>query len=174
MRAKEGDTKAFERLVEKHISSVLQVVNRILPSGEIDDVLQDVWLHVFVGLDGLREPALFEKWIRTIAYNRAMQWHRKSYAETAVYPRIWEPSYVCDESEQTELRLDISDALELLSPGDRQAVVLHYVAGWSSSEIAEMQGKVASTVRWRLSRSVNALKNILEKGGIVDDDRGKR
>ncbi|MFD1676130.1 RNA polymerase sigma factor [Alicyclobacillus fodiniaquatilis] len=92
VRAKEGDTKAFERLVEKHISSVLQVVKRILPSGEIDDVVQDVWLHVFVGLDGLREPALFEKWIRTIAYNRAMQWHRKSYAETAG-PGV----YICSE-----------------------------------------------------------------------------
>ena len=169
VRAKKGDREALERLLEKHIASVFQVVRRVLPSGEIDDVVQDVLLQAYIGLDGLRKPEVFGKWIRTIAYNRAMQWHRKRYAETAIFPRIWEPDKP-EYTVQVELTIDMGEALELLSPSDREAIRLHYFEGWSSTEIAKLQGRVASTVRWRLSKSLSSLKNILEKGSVIDDE----
>jgi len=161
-RAKDGDMAAAERLLTEHLSGMLRMLTRLLPSREdAEDVAQEACLHALMGLDGLRRPDLFGPWLRTIAYNRAMQWQRRRYAEAAVWPRLWTPDATDGPDTGAAQAADTQAALGRLSPADRDAVVLRYVEGWNASEIARLQGSVPGTVRWRLHKALEHLREAL-------------
>lgn len=156
---------AFVERALAHRPVLLRMLRRLLPSSEdADDVLQEALLHAFLGLPGLRRPELFGAWLRTVAYNRAMQWQRHRYAEAAAGPRLWSPEVDDGGIGAAAGRLDAEAALGLLSGRDRDAVVLRYARGWTSAEIARVQGTLAATVRWRLGRARRVLRKALGDG----------
>lgn len=161
-RAQTGDVSAFERVLLPRLPGLIRMLGRLLPSPEdVEDVAQDVCLHALVGLPGLRRPELLEPWLHTVAYNRAMQWQRRRYADARLWPRLWQPETDDDQADHTAARMDVVAALGLLSPSDRDAVVLRYVEGWTSDEIARLQATAAGTVRWRLHRAMRVLRAAL-------------
>lgn len=166
--AQAGDMAAAERLLVAYLPDILRLLGRLLPTRQdAEDVAQEACLHALSGLSGLRRPELFGSWLRTIAYNRAMQWQRKRYAETAAWPRLWQPHYDDGSMPGVVDEADTRRALGLLSPEDRDAVLLRYVEGWTSSEIARRQGAAPGTVRWRLHRALERLR-----GTLADKDEG--
>jgi RNA polymerase sigma factor (sigma-70 family) len=118
-------------------------------------------LHAYLGRHALRQPDQFGAWLRTIAYNRAMQWQRGRYAEAERRPRLWQPEEGEGDLATAASRLDLTAALGLLSPGDRQLVLLRHVQGLSSTEIAALTGGKAATVRSRLHRVIQRLHSEL-------------
>ncbi|MFZ5824964.1 MAG: RNA polymerase sigma factor [Bacillota bacterium] len=170
-RAQTGDVDAVEQLLLAHLPGVVRMLRRLLPAqADADEVAQEACLHALIGLPGLRRPELFGSWLRTIAYNRAMQWQRRRYAEAAAWPRLWEPTAgdggIPAVADQTDARA----ALGLLSPADRDALVLRYVEGWTSREIAQVQGTAASTVRWRLQKALERLRATLADQREEEED----
>ncbi|HWI65694.1 MAG TPA: RNA polymerase sigma factor [Symbiobacteriaceae bacterium] len=160
--AQAGDAEAAGRLLKSHLPGILRMLSRLLPTlADAEDVAQEACLHALVGLPGLKRPELFGPWFRTVAYNRAMQWQRRRYAEAALWPRLWSPA--SDSVGDVDDQVDLQAALGLLAPADREALVLRYVQGLTSPEIARLQGTVAGTVRWRLHRAAEQLRMKLEK-----------
>jgi RNA polymerase sigma-70 factor, ECF subfamily len=157
-----GDNDALEQLLTAHLPGLVRMLRRLVPTqADAEDLAQETCLHALTGLPGLRRPELFGAWLRTIAYNRARQWQRRRYAEAATWPRLWQPEE--DDGPDPGDRADTRAALGLLSPSDRDAVVLRYVGGWSSSEIARLQGKAPGTIRWRLHRALERLRTTLSE-----------
>jgi len=153
---------AFAALVEPHLTPVSRMLRGLLPtSQDAEDVLQDTLLHAYVGMAGLRRMDVFGPWLRTIAYNRAMQWQRRRYAERHAGPLPWHLGQVPGPEAQVELHADVTTALGLLSAADRDAVILRYAQGFTSAEVGRLQGEIASTVRWRLRRALGVLRTAL-------------
>ena len=156
---------AFARQVARHQRAIERLLCRLLSSAEdVEDVYQETLLHAYLGRSGLRQPEQFGAWLRTIAYNRAMQWQRGRYAEAERRPRLWQP----EEEEDVDLataadRLDVTAALGLLSPGDRRLLLLRHVQGLTSAEIAALTGCKATTVRSRLHRATRQLRDVLDQ-----------
>ncbi len=149
---------AFAHRVAPYLPSLRRRLRRLLPVQDAEDVLQEVLLHAYICLPGLRRPELFGPWLRAVAHNRAMQWHRRRYSEAGAVPRLWHPDDGGGGVAEAEERADLAVALRLLQPLDREAVVLRYVHGWTSDEIGRLQGRLATTVRWRLQRARRALR----------------
>ena len=161
-RAQAGDVAAAEQLFIAHLPGLLAMLRHLLPSpADAEDVAQEACMHALLGFGGLRRPELFGQWLRTIAYNRAMQWQRRRYAEAATWPRLWQPEVDAGDLDGVAAQADTHEALGLLAPADRDAVVLRYMEGWTSAEIAQRQGTAASTVRWRLRRAMARLRSAL-------------
>lgn len=140
------------------------MLRRLVPTTEdADDLLQETLLYAYVGLPGLRQMDLLGAWLKTIAYNRAMQWQRCRCGEQHARVHLWEPDEVTGPEAQVVLRGDMIIALGLLSPADRDAVILRYVRGFTSAEIGRLQGEIASTVRWRLRRALGVLRGALSE-----------
>lgn len=80
-RARLGDHVAFGELVNRHHSTVRRIAHAILRSpaetAEIDDVMQEAWLHVFLHLPRFQGTASFRTWFHAIVRNRAID-HRRS------------------------------------------------------------------------------------------------
>ena len=61
---------------------------------------------------------------------------------------------------------DLADALLALSEQQRSAVLLVHVHGWSPTEVAQLTGVPAATVRSHLRRGLRQLRNSLQKGHV--------
>lgn len=154
----------FAARVAPHAASVARMLRRLLPSREdAEDVYQETLLHAFLGLATLSRAELFGPWLRTIAYNRAMEWQRRRYAEAAARIRLVPPSGGCGGIEEVAAaRVDVAVALRLLRPEDRRLVLLRYRDCWPAAVIARRLGVPPATVRSRLRRARQRLRRTLK------------
>src|SRR5205085_8681991 len=75
--ARDGDQGAFARLYERYARLIHGVLLARVPRGDVDDLVQDVFLAAWDRLRALREPAAFGGWLTTIARHRAADFHRR-------------------------------------------------------------------------------------------------
>src|SRR4030095_1092498 len=73
-----GDRDMFGRLYELYAPLVHGVLLARMPRSEVEDVVQDIFLHALRKLHTLRDANAFGPWIAMIARNRAMDFHRRS------------------------------------------------------------------------------------------------
>jgi RNA polymerase sigma-70 factor (ECF subfamily) len=80
----EGERDRFARLYEMYAPMVHGVLLARVPRDEVDDLVQDIFLHALKKLHTLRDAAAFGPWIAMIARNRAMDFYRSSRATVEV------------------------------------------------------------------------------------------
>ena len=76
--ARHGDRAAFGRLYERYARMVHGVLLAKVQPGEVDDLVQDVFMMALRRLSTLREAGSFGAWLAVIARNRANDYHRRS------------------------------------------------------------------------------------------------
>src|ERR1041385_9482680 len=72
----EGEHDRFGRLYEMYAPLVHGILLARVPRDEVDDLVQDIFLHALRKLHTLRDAKAFGPWIAMIARNRAMDFHR--------------------------------------------------------------------------------------------------
>jgi RNA polymerase sigma factor (sigma-70 family) len=154
--ARAGDPAAFAALVERHRDRVRAVVERMVQD-DAEDVAQEALLRAYLGLSQLRDPARFGAWLCGIAVNVAKMRLRRRSLETRL---VFEPASD-DGLEERELLGLVRDAVEVLPPGQRDVVLMHYLDGLSCDEIAALLGRSPGAVRVRLHRARQQLREQL-------------
>src|SRR6266516_7719728 len=76
--ARKGDRPAFGLLYSRFARMVHGILLARVPRAEVDDLVQDIFLHALRKLHTLRDSAAFGPWIAMIARNRAMDFYRRS------------------------------------------------------------------------------------------------
>ena len=74
----EGDLEKYGRLYHLYAPLVHGVLLARIPRSEVEDLVQEIFLHALKKLSTLRDTGSFGPWIAMIARNRAMDFHRKS------------------------------------------------------------------------------------------------
>jgi len=180
-RALSGDESAFKQLFTRHRDDASRVVYRMLgPSPEVEDVVQDVFLHVYRSLHTFRGDSRFSTWLYRLAVNVTRMHLRKRksrprFADVDVPETPSEDQRVLDPGEEVDQRMRIRalyDVLDTLTEKKREVLVLHDFDGVAAKEIAETLDIPVLTVRTRLfyarkelyvaMRSHPALKSIAE------------
>jgi RNA polymerase sigma factor (sigma-70 family) len=150
-----GDREAFATLADRHRRPAEALVRRLLRDPlEAEDVVQEAVLRAYLGLDQLRQPARFGAWLCGIAINLARMRLRR-LARSAPLPEGLAASEPADELGA------LREALAVLPPAQREAVVMHYVVGLSGLEIAELVGRSPGAVRVQLHRARERLRDVL-------------
>src|SRR6266851_3486344 len=85
--AQDGDRAAFGRLYDRYARMVHGVLLARVPVGEVDDLVQDVFLLALRRLSTLRETGRFGAWLAVIARNLANDYHRRSVPEDQLAPQ---------------------------------------------------------------------------------------
>jgi len=131
--------------------------------GAADDVVQDATLaallHAPAG-DAELAPWL-SRVVRNFVARRRRGEARRSEHEGRAAPRRPEPS-PAETVERLDLQRTLVDAVLAIEEPLRTTLVLRYFEGKSSAEIARLQGIPAGTVRWRLQRGLQALRERLD------------
>lgn len=124
-----------------------------------NDAVQEAVIRAWQNLDRLRDEAIFETWLTRILINECYNLLR---ARKRVVPleAVSEPSAV--QNGGAELR----DAVLALSPDKRIVVILHYMEGYRTREIASILRLPEGTVKSRLKRARKDLKDMLSEGGV--------
>ena len=174
---REGIDRAYEELLTRFQQPVYTLAVRLLndPS-EAADVVQEVFLKVFRNIGSFRGQSSLKTWIYRITVNEAhnaRRWffrHRRREVELDHEPeesRNWKeiipdgsrsPFDIASDGEQ---HLMIEAALERINPIFREAVVLRDITDLSYEEIAEILGVSLGTVKSRILRGREALKEEL-------------
>lgn len=79
-----GDREAQRLVYESLRDSIGRLVSRIVDASDVDDVTQDIFLHVFCSLGSFRFECEFTTWVYRLAVNNALQHLRRKHHQVAV------------------------------------------------------------------------------------------
>jgi RNA polymerase sigma-70 factor (ECF subfamily) len=158
--ARDGDRAAFGQLYQRYARMVHGVLLAKVPAGEVDDLVQDVFIRALRRLSTLRETASFGAWLAAIARNVASDYHRRSVPEEALSDDAVDNEIQCRMSsgDQEGLAAAILDAVMSLSEAYRETVILRLVEGMTGPEIAAHTGMTHGSVRVNLHRGMEQLR----------------
>lgn len=154
----EGERDRFARLYEMYAPMVHGILLARVPRGEVDDLVQDIFLHALKKLHTLRDAAAFGPWIAMIARNRAMDFYRSSRETVEVTEQM------AIERPPNRTAKEILDLIRHLPEAYRETLVLRFVEGMTGPEIASRTGLTPASVRVNLHRGMKLLR---EKIGVV-------
>jgi len=159
--AKAGDRAAFERLLRQHQGAVRRQLLRLTQgnSALADDLGQEAWVMVWRQLPAFRGDAAFATWLYRVAYTSFLMHRRRVGADgTEATPSTEEE--IADLSDPV-LRLDINRAVGNLPEPERVAVIHCLQLGLSHTEAAEVLGMPVGSLKTRLERGRNRLREVL-------------
>jgi RNA polymerase sigma factor (sigma-70 family) len=172
-RFRRGDDSAFDRIVARHSAAVAALANRLLGwPGDVDDVVQDVFVAAFVHLKRFRGDCRLRTWLYTITVNKCRS-HRLRRRRRLRAGRVGELEPGGQEQGAERPAMDeetfsrVRRAVQALPPKYREVVVLRYLQGLEPGEIAELVGMKANAVQVRLNRARTKLKEQL--GDLLEE-----
>ncbi len=178
-RCQQGDTEAFSQLVRRHQKKMLNIAFRMI--GDYDeacDAVQEAFLSAFRSIGKFQEKSLFSTWLYSIVLNHSKSRLRQRTTRSRREVRspddplqnengnVWNEHQAQEESvleriEKRELESKIQEGINSLDEGQKEVLVLRDIQGLSYEEIVLTLGLPQGTVRSRLFRARNALKESL-------------
>jgi RNA polymerase sigma-70 factor (ECF subfamily) len=173
---RQGVERAYEELLVRYQHPVYNLVYRLLNDpADANDVVQEIFLKVFRNIRSFRGQSSLKTWVYRIAVNEAhnhRRWfsrHRKQ--EIGLEREDQDHSYQDELSDPGPTPFDavadkeaygmLESALNALNPTFRAAVILRDVEDLSYEEIAEVLQLNLGTVKSRIMRGREALKQAL-------------
>jgi RNA polymerase sigma-70 factor (ECF subfamily) len=176
-----GDTDAFEVLVERHQKKMLNIAYRMM--GDYDeacDVTQEAFISAYKSIKKFKAEAKFSTWLYRIVVNysknRLKQLRNIGQREVVSNDdsgEIQVEGTLCQSSvndtnpdvqmEHREREAQVQKCITFLDEEYREVLVLRDIQGFSYEEIGAILKMPDGTVKSRLSRARNALKDCLVK-----------
>jgi RNA polymerase sigma-70 factor (ECF subfamily) len=161
--AKAGDLQAFERIVVLHQKLVLRVAQRLLLNAEdAKDAAQEVFIRLHRSLGRFQQEQDFGPWLYRMAVNICHDIRRRRKQEISLNGamEMFDLSPSAEETavlrEQREL---VFAALGELTDREREVIVLRDLEGLSTAEVAEITGRLETTVRSQISMGRVKIRN---------------
>jgi RNA polymerase sigma-70 factor (ECF subfamily) len=169
-RLRAGEPQAFEELVRGYQHRVFGVAVRMLGNrAEAEDVAQEVFLRVHRSIGDFRGEAKLSTWLYSIASRLCLnrlagsERHRVREGEETLMRLPSADAGAADALERGERDAALQQAIASLTEERRIVVVLRDVEGLSYDEIAEALDLEPGTVRSRLHRGRQDLRDKLER-----------
>ena len=172
-QALSGDQEAFESLVSRYRKSLFGLIHHYVGEyHDVEDILQQVWLQLYLSLASLRPYAQIKPWLFTVARNRSLDFLRHKHVLSKRLLFFCEVEARIDEDEVTfldaipdisptpealaelhDLQREIRHAIQSL-PRTYRPVVWHFYRGqFKYAEIGRMLGMPGSTVKTHFNRA---------------------
>jgi RNA polymerase sigma-70 factor (ECF subfamily) len=165
-RVREGDSSAFDGLVQAYMRPAFQMAYRVVGHREdAEDLVQEAFLAAYQYLESFDASRPFGPWLNRIVMNRGANL-RRARARRATEPEadgISTAPSALDESTRTEARELLEQAMGTLNERQRLIVTLFDVDGMTSTEIGAMLELAPGTVRWHLHEARRVLRGALSR-----------
>ncbi|MGH2717122.1 MAG: RNA polymerase sigma factor [Actinomycetota bacterium] len=163
-----GEAKdAVDVLIRRHQDRVFGIAYRILGNrSDALDAAQEVFVVVFRKAKSFRHQSAFTTWLYRLTVNACTDLHRRRARQPVPAEALEAP--IPDGAGAVDDQLAIAQALALLPPEQRSAVVMRDLYGLSYEEIAGATSAAVGTVKSRISRGRDALAATLGRGNGED------
>lgn len=167
-----ADPDKFSLIIGRYQDKLSRYVRRlgVATAEDAEDVLQDIFLKVYLNLNDFKPDLKFSSWIYRIAHNQVISNFRKRQARPEAYSMpIDSPGFqlLADDialDNQSDINLRqvlISKALQKIEAKYREILVLKFFEDKSYQEISDILKKPSGTVASLLNRAKKSLKNNL-------------
>jgi RNA polymerase sigma factor (sigma-70 family) len=177
-RAKHGDVRSYEQLVERYQGIAVRTAYLVTrASQDAEDAAQEAFVKAYYALPRFRDGAPFRPWLLRIVTNEASNRVRSARRRERLALRVAErdrPSgdaAPSPEAAALELERDrvLLDAVARLPRRDQQVIGYRYFLDLSEAEMAQALGVRPGTIKSRLSRAMGRLRRLLGDLGPTAD-----
>ncbi len=178
---KKGNVDAFEVLVRKHQKRMLNIAYRMIGNYEdACEIVQDAFVSAYKGIKDFKEKSRFSTWLYTIVLNlsrnRLRQLKIKSYREEFSLndPVITDDSQInielssgestiLERLERRDVQQKVQGCINSLDSEFREVLILRDIHGFSYDEISNMLKIPEGTVKSRIFRARDELRDCLKR-----------
>lgn len=155
------DEAEFDRWYDASFPRIVGQLTALLGDrAEAQDCVQEAFVRAWDKRVSLASQASMDAWVRTTAHRLAVSRWRRLRRGRELSARLSAPA-AADQPGRSDERADLLAALAKLPEGQRQAIVLHYLADRTIAQIAEEVGVAEGTVKARLHHARAALAGLL-------------
>lgn len=185
-RALAGREEGFEELVRRYQRPIVAYAYRLV--GNYDaalDLAQEVFIKVYSSLERYRPEYKFSTWIYKIAHNAAIDYLRRNssfreleslakQSDGTTFERPLSAGALTPEelSERSERRAEIETVVQALPAVYRELIILRHAHDLSYDEIAEITALPLGTVKNRIFRAREMMREQFEQRGITSSYAG--
>lgn len=173
-RVAQGDEEAFNTLFHRYVPHLHTIVMKVTKSeGVAKDIIQEVFLYLWMDRESLAEVEVPQNWIYKMAYNRSYSWLARQVSRNQKYSEFKQqnPGEGDDNLENTvflhETSRLIQEATSQLPEQARKIFQLSRETGLKAAEVADQLDISVQTVRNSLVRSVKFIKEYLTQHGVL-------
>jgi RNA polymerase sigma-70 factor (ECF subfamily) len=173
-RVAQGDEEAFNTLFHRYVPRLHTIVMKVTKSeGVAKDIIQEVFLYLWMDRESLAEVDVPQNWIFKMAYNRSYSWLARQVSRNQGYSEFKQqnPGEGDDNLENTvflhETSRLIQEATSQLPEQARKIFQLSRETGLKAAEVADQLDISVQTVRNSLVRSVKYIKEYLTQHGVL-------
>lgn len=178
---KKGNVDSFEVLVRKHQKRMLNIAYRMIGNYEdACEIVQDAFVSAYKGIKDFKEKSRFSTWLYTIVLNlsrnRLNQLKIQSYREGFSFndPVITDDSQINNEPasgestilerlERRDVQQKVQGCINSLDSEFREVLILRDIHSFSYDEISDMLKIPEGTVKSRLFRARDILRDYLKR-----------
>jgi RNA polymerase sigma-70 factor (ECF subfamily) len=174
---RDGDARAFEVIFDRHASAAFSLAYRMCGRRAMaEDVVQEAFVSLWrSGARYDRARGSVRSWVLSAVHNRAIDAFRRDSAKSSLDVGDEGLAERLESDERTERQVEQRDdarhvrsALNELPGEQRQVIELAYFGGFTHTQIAEMLGLPAGTVKGRMRLGLSKLRVSLAEGvGLV-------
>jgi len=167
-----GNQAAYADLMKRHQRFVFTLALRFAKGREdAEEIAQDCFVKAYRSLANFNGESKFSTWLYSIVYTTAMTFLRKKRVDTTsiddenTYIQLENQSGSMDANmaEQKSRSYYVNQAIEQLLPDDAMIITLFYKGEQSLEEIGQAMGIETNTVKVKLFRARQRLKERLER-----------
>ena len=167
-----GDQSAYADLVKRHQRFVFTLALRFAKTREdAEEIAQDCFIKAYRSLESFQRQSKFSTWLYSIVYTTAMTALRKKRVETAsiddentfIQVESQNSSFDVNNAENRSRSFYVNQAISQLLPDDAMIITLFYNGEQSLEEIGQTMGIDPNTVKVKLFRARQRLKDKLER-----------
>ncbi|MEG1482250.1 sigma-70 family RNA polymerase sigma factor [Clostridium sp.] len=155
LKAIKGDKEAFIKAINSSTPSLYKMSRTMIRNDEdIADIIQDTILTAYEKINTLKEPKYFNTWIIRILINKC-NLHLKRNKNLINIDEVYNIS-----SKDTDFKnLELKESINYLRKDYKIVITLYYIMGFSIKEISMTLNEKEGTVKSRLSRARNELRD---------------
>lgn len=171
-KAQKGDDEAFVELIEIYKEYLFKISCVYLKdNGDSADAIQETILSMYEKIDSIKNPRYFKTWMTKILINKCNDTNKRKKSVVQFNDYIENNYYESMDVSQIEFR----SIIEPLQENYRIVILLHYLQQFSVKEISEILDIPQGTVKSRLYRGREILKeryrkdNFISKEGVCNE-----
>ena len=171
-----GQLKCFDTLITQYRNRVFHFILKHIGDAPIaEDLAQDTFLSAYQKLSTFQGQSEFSTWLLGIALNKVrnylsraveQRYNLVSDAILAAYPE--EKQSPLEQAEQNQLLLAIQEALQTIPPDLKEVIILVSMEGLSYEEAAQLLKVPIGTLKSKLFRAREWIKQFIEKSQTRD------
>jgi len=167
-QARQYDARALAEIYDRHAATIYAYLYRYVGDAQLaEDLTSEVFCKLLESLDTARAPGeRLQGWLYRVAHNLAMD-HFREQAKKTELPLDEEIVADAESSlnrlERCHLGEQLRRAIQQLTPGQQQVILLRFGQGFKLEEIGRLLGKSEGAVKLLQFRAVDRLQKLLER-----------